>query len=201
MKQILVIVCALVAGFLGGLWGGHFAPGIRGSESVIRARKFELVDSSGKAISIWGVNRQGHTLLAFLGELDPSIPAEDVPPGAGLDNGMMQRLAIGVEGDRPLLDFGGADGKSRLELGLNSWYQPFMVMNDETSLRVHLGPSGVDAPMVRGENWALSFNTNTLDPTRVWIGAISRKKGSENYVRGVLRIDQNEVKYPAPAPK
>lgn len=69
MKETVTIIASIFAGFLGGTLGGRISSGLRSRpvEQVIRERTFELVDGSGAAISIWGVSRQRHTMLAFLG--------------------------------------------------------------------------------------------------------------------------------------
>lgn len=133
MKQVQVVVCSLLAGFVGGFLGGRLAPGPRGAASVVRARTFELVDESGKAISIWGVNRQGQTLLAFL-DGPESIPGENRPHAFGLDNPLEQRAIIGVAGVLPFLTFRGKDGKDRIYVGLDGWYKPAIAMSDANSL-------------------------------------------------------------------
>ncbi len=117
MKTIFVTVIALFAGFVGGVFGSRYSAGIEQSRTqhVIRARSFELVDQKGKTVSIWGMNKQGHTLLAFLGS--DSTPGENDEHSVGLDDVTKLRASFGA-GGAPSLTFTGDDGKTRMMLYL-----------------------------------------------------------------------------------
>ena len=193
MKNSLSISLALLAGFAGGLLGSRVTLGSKDSPvaHVVRARSFELVDEAGKAISIWGRNKQGHTLLAFIGS--EAIPGESQEHSIGLDDPLVQRAAIGVQGIVPVLTFRGTDGKARVMLYLHDWQKPLLMMEDETGPRVALGINSWDTPTAKedDDNWALSFL-----PDRAWIGLSSRKEARGRYVRGFLSIEKDGVKYP-----
>src|SRR5436190_17036465 len=127
MKPIVVIVTALIAGFLGGLLGTRFP---RPSDpGVIRAHSFELVNETGQTISFWGVDTGRNAVLAFgdrgfaLGGQHPN----DVP--IGLQNPHNQLAAFGLRrSDDPFMTMNGVDGKVRARLGVNPDGKPTLRM-------------------------------------------------------------------------
>jgi hypothetical protein len=191
MRQTSVIIAALFAGFVGGWLGARLSRTAEQNRAqhVVRARSFELVDETGKAISIWGVNRQGHTLLAFLGS--ETVPGEKGEHSVGLDNLVNLRAAFGTHGVFPSLTFTGTDGKTRLMLYLGGWDKPLLWMGDETGMRVALGNTVSDTPSAEDNDWALTF-----EPHRAWIGMYSRPEGGQRYVKGLLSVSKDKVKYP-----
>ena len=191
MKPIMLTAISVLAGFAGGVLGSrlNIATEQQEPERVVRARSFELVDAAGRAISIWGVNKQGHTLLAFLGS--QYVPGEKADHSFGLDDPLKQRAAIGVTGDTPILTYKGADGRLRMILGLNGWQKPFLLMEDENGPRVALGVNQSDTPSVQQSDWALSFQ-----PDRAWIGMSSQPENGQQYVRGFVLINKDKVKFP-----
>jgi hypothetical protein len=60
MKQTVVITAAMLAGFVGGVLGTLTTRAFERTraEQTVRARSFELLDQTGKAISYWGVNKE-----------------------------------------------------------------------------------------------------------------------------------------------
>lgn len=190
MKQTVLVAAALLAGFIGGVLGSRVTRA--GEENqparVLRARSFELVDEAGKVISIWGVNKHGHTLLAFL--RSEHVPGEKREHSLGLDDPLNQLAAIGVEGSAGLT-FRGTDGKTRVMLGLGLWDKPGLMMADETSQRLALGLHQTDTPSAEDDIWALSF-----EPDVAWIGTSPRMEHGQKYVRGVLTVNKDGVKYP-----
>jgi len=192
MKEILVVAASMLAGFAGGVVGTRLTrPGeSERPQPVIRARSFELVDGKGRAISIWGMNKQGHTLLAFLGS--DSVPAESQEHSLGLDDPHKLRTTIGVMGALPFLTFRGSDGRARLDLYLGTWQKPLLLMRDEIGRpRVALGINQSDTPSATDDNWALSF-----EPNRAWIGMASRPEGGQRVVTGVFSISKDKVTLP-----
>lgn len=201
MKQILTIVAALLAGFVGGILGTRVAPARHeGSpEQIVRARSFELVNKSGQAISYWGVDKGDNAVLAFAshwpatsgGPHDPSGP-----PPQPLDNPRNQRMAIGVIDDSPFLIVRGADGKTRVRLLLSMYGKPVLLMEDETGPRVLLGVEQSDTPGPRDNDWSLAFF-----PERARIGMYTEKLGGQTYIRGSFGVRRDRAKYPYDQPK
>jgi hypothetical protein len=148
-----------------------------------------LVDEHGKAISIWGMNKEGHTLLAFLGS--ESRPGENGEHSVGLDSLMNLRATFGTEGALPSMTFTGADGKTRMMLYLGPWEKPLLWMGDENGMRVALGAHWSDTPSAEDSDWMLTFN-----PDRAWIGMSSRREGGQRYVKGLLGVSGDKIKYP-----
>ena len=128
MKQIMVIAVSLMAGFGGGVVGARLTRAGEGNHpsGTIRARSFELVDASGKAISIWGVSKQGHALLAFM-DYDGAAD-EKQGYSRGLDGPLKLRATIGVAGALPFLTFRGNNGRPRMNLYLDAWQKPLLWM-------------------------------------------------------------------------
>ena len=196
MKQTLVIAASLLAGFAGGVVGARLTRSSTQdrAQNVLRAHSFELVDDTGKPISVWGINKQGHTVLAFLGS--EYVPGEKGEHSFMLDDPLKQRAAFGVMGAFPFVIFRGNDGTTRMDFGLSPWDKPFLGMSDENGVRVHLGITGTDTPSAEDDDWALVFR-----PDRAWIGMSSRKQGNQRYLRGVFSVNENEVKFPNPLPR
>lgn len=182
MKQNLVITVALIAGFAGGIVGSHLMAGAETLPTVVRARSFELLDSTGRAIAFWGTDKFGYPVLAF-------VRAE---PGAGIhqsplpiDDPANQQIALGLMGGGPFLDLRGTDGKTRIRLNLAVYQRPVMWMADETGPRLWLGYRQSDAPTADENDWALSFGDSA------WIGMTNEKVGQQKYFRGFIGVDKN----------
>jgi hypothetical protein len=92
MKTIAMFVGALIVGFLGGIAGNRFSQQTMSTEVTpsTRARTFELLDSSGRVVSVWTTDRWGRPLLGFsdakwegrivIGPIDQSDVATNEPP-------------------------------------------------------------------------------------------------------------------------
>ncbi|MBZ5575671.1 MAG: hypothetical protein LAP40_03810 [Acidobacteriia bacterium] len=194
MKQIVLIIGALIAGFVGGLLGGRVD---RGSDQdlpqqVIRARSFELVDESGTAISYWGIDKRKYAVLAF-GSYWP-VGAPDAPAGkhpADLSDPRNQRGAFGVIDDSPFVDLRAADGQTRMRLNLSIYQKPLLWMGDENGKRLALGVEHSDTPGAQDNDWMLRFA-----PDRAWIGMVAEKKEGQTYIQGALSVNTNKLKYP-----
>ena len=199
MKQIFVIVAALLAGFVGGIFGTLVTRGREQprTERVVRARSFELVDKTGKAISYWGIDKGNNAVLAF-GSHWPMPPAGGggSHPLAGLDDPDNQRAAIGVIDDLPFLHMRGADGKTRVRLYLSDHGKPILLMEDENTWRVALGIDQSDTPGPQDNDWALQFY-----PERVWLGMHTFKEGGQTVVQGGFSVKRDKLKYPYQQPK
>jgi hypothetical protein len=193
MKQTILILAALLAGFVGGVLGTRVERAREQSrpEQVVRARSFEMVDEAGRAISYWGIDKRDHAVLAFGSYWPPDKTAKGaqhpiLPP----DDPDNQRVAVGVLADSPHVDLRGVDGKTRMRLGLNIYQKPILVMGDETWARLWLGIQQSDTGGPNDNDWALSFGDSAS------IGRVTEEVGGERYVRGFLSVDKNRVKFP-----
>jgi hypothetical protein len=186
-------VAALFAGFLGGIVGTRVAGASdKDTNQVIRARRFELVDETGHAISFWGVDQGQNAVLAFGSRgLAPGGARPRNTP-LGLTSPDNQLAAFGLQGtDSPLLKMSGADGKTRVRMLLSTDGKPFLLMEDETGPRVSLGIEQSDTPGPGDNDWTLAFY-----PERARIGMFTEKVGEQRYVRGVFLLNKDKVKYP-----
>lgn len=95
MRNLALIVGALLAGFAGGALSSNVAhlhkPEI--TESVIRARRFELVDGTGRVISYWGKDKRNFVVLVFGSNFAEGGPSGGPLPG-GLDVPENQRAPL-----------------------------------------------------------------------------------------------------------
>ncbi len=66
-ERNIVIALAFVFGFAGGLVGSKAALVAAPAPGVIRAPRFELIDSKGKAVATWTEDGTKGTSLQFLG--------------------------------------------------------------------------------------------------------------------------------------
>ncbi len=206
VKQTILVVAALAAGFVGGI-ASTFA--LRGytqprQEQVLRARSFELVDDAGRVISYWGVD-DGHNVVLAFGSRPGTLLAEGAPRPVhaphGLHNPENQLSAIGLLGnDSPFLKQRGADGKTRVRLYLSDYAKPFLLMEDETGPRVSLGINQSDTPGPNDNNWALVFGSDQEDEI-AQIGMATEKVGGTTNVRGTFLVHRERVKYPYEQPK
>jgi hypothetical protein len=193
MKQTILIVAALLAGFVGGVLGTrveHTREQAR-PEQVVRARSFEMVDGAGRVISYWGIDKRDHAVLAFGSYWPPDKTGRgDGPPTLPPDDPDNQRVVVGVLADSPYVDLRGVDGKTRMRLNLSIYQKPILWMGDETWPRLWLGIQHSDTPGPEDNDWALSFGDS------VSIGRLTEEVGGERYVRGFLSVDKNRVKFP-----
>ena len=167
MKQIGLVVAALLAGFVGGILGMLVIHAREQAhpEQVVRARRFELVNESGRAISYWGLAKSQSAVLAFGSNWPATSPEAHAllgHPAPNLENSTNQRFVIGVSGDEPYLHMSAADGRPRLFLGVNYYGKPTLAMDDETGTRVTLGSWYTDTG---GDSnfWSLSFSPDRFD--------------------------------------
>ncbi len=141
-RYFTVILIAAAAGFAGGLASSKPRDVQAADATVIRARRFELVDDSGKTISYWGFDDryQGRLVIAFTG-------------------GKSGELAgFGLGDQSGFLTLTGTDGRQRARLYVGWHEKPSLVLGDEKwSSRVGLGFTAGDAPSENDDNWALTF--------------------------------------------
>ena len=146
---------------------------------VVRARRFELVNEVGEAISFWGIDKGNNAVLAFGSR---GLAARSGGSGSApsrLENPDNQLATFGLLGtDSPALKMRGADGKTRARLYLSTDGKPFLLMEDETGPRVSLGIEQSDTPGPDDNDWTLVFY-----PERARIGMFTIKEAGEKYVR------------------
>ncbi len=199
MKQIVPVVAALLAGFVGGFFGTLVIRTRDQSrpEQAVRARSFELVNEAGQAISYWGVDKGQNAVLTFGSRGLPIGSALPGRPPGDLENPDSQVASIGLQGnDMPFLKMRGADKKTRVRLYLSQDGKPFLLMEDETGPRVSLGIEQSDTPGPQDNDWSLAFY-----PEVARIGLHTEKDAGQTYVRGGLFVNQDKVKYPYQQPK
>jgi len=196
MRQLLLVVTSLLAGFAGGLLGVRVALTHRPPQpdQLVRARSFELVDQAGQPISYWGVDHNGDAVLAF-GSHWPSSPgkgprSDHSAPNLRDLNG--QRAAIGVIDDDPFLRLRGADGKTRIRMYLSDYAKPILLMEDKSGPRISLGIEQSDMPGPNDDDWALDFGPDS----RARIGTYTEKAAGQTYVRGIFSVKEQRLKYP-----
>lgn len=160
MKPVLSASIAALAGLVGGFLGTRVFPGWQpGAAPTVQARRFELIDKTGRVISMWGIDDAGNAVLAF-GEYWPDGTGPDgrttysILP---LTNPEGQRTAIGVIADAPYVELRAADGKMRARFDLNMWGKPCLWMSDEREARLALGILQSDTPGPQDNTWGLSF--------------------------------------------
>jgi hypothetical protein len=194
MKHVLLIVGALLAGFAGGTLGTRMTRSAQTRpEQIVRARRFELVDETGKAISYWGIDKRNYLVLAF-GRYVPKKPAggggaRSSPPE--LEDPNNQRATLGVIDDSPMLELRGADGEIRMMVNLSIYDKPIIWMADETGKRLSLGVEHTDTPSRDDSDWALDFA-----PDRARIGMFTVEEGGQRYVRGLFDVNRERAKFP-----
>lgn len=193
MKQIVVVVASLVAGFIGGIVGSRSMPPREQAtpSNLIRARGFELVDEAGQAVSFWGLNSHNTAELVF-GSHWSQPPAKGRPDRPlALRDEDNQRLAIGVSGDFPFLDFRATDGSARMNLSLDEQQKPSLLMSDDYAVRVVLGIRHSDAHDPTDNSWALAFV-----PDVATLGMATLTENGQTYVAGEFWVNKNKQKYP-----
>ena len=143
MKTLAIFVGALVFGFVGGILGQRFSSPRIAPEltSFVRSHSFELIDSSGRVVSIWTVDRWGRP---YLGMSDAkwegrlvigSIGQGDVVSNEGPDPGDPWGISVTAPGHEAHAMFG-----TSTPLGTN---QPigFIALRNGSQMWTHDGGS------------------------------------------------------------
>lgn len=149
----LVPTMALLAGAAGGV-ATHILVHDQHPD-VIRARRIELIDGSGRVAAFLGIDSERDTALVFL------------------DDQHKERAIFGVRVDKePEAAMIGRDGKDRVRIKLASHDErPMIRLGDHERTRVDLGFYQLDAPDPRDENWGLTFyDPHRLDQRLAGIG-------------------------------
>jgi hypothetical protein len=190
VKQSLLIVAVLLAGFAGGMLGTRVERARERvyPDQVIRARSFELVDAAGRPLAYWGVDKLHNTVLAFGGQWDMKHGLER---NGDLTIPGNQGGVFGMVGGSPFLQFNGADGTTLVQMSLNAFEKPLLWMGDENGKRLALGVEQSDTPSAQDNDWHLVF-----EPDRAWIGMYVARDGTGRYVTGGMSVHTDKVKYP-----
>ncbi len=131
MRIVWQSALALVFGFIGGLVATHAGPYLKSRApevraETVRARRFELVDSSGQGLAYWGKDKQGHRIsIAFVDE-EGRPRAEFGTEASQLSGGQPSAYS-------PFSALIGSDGKARLRQVLDSAQNPTLAMGDSKS--------------------------------------------------------------------
>ena len=193
MRHGLTTMAALLAGLVGGFLGAHVERARERAqpEQVLRAYRFELLDESGKQVSLWGLDKEHNALLAFGSHWPVGTPEGRASRPVDLTEPTNQRAAFGILDESPFLTMRGTHGDTRMRLNLSIYEKPLLWMGDETGKRLALGLEHSDTPRPEDDNWHLVF-----EPDRAWIGMGPEKHDGIKYVTGILSIAKDKVKYP-----
>lgn len=192
-KTIITFAISLLLGCVGGIGGTLLVLNYESkmAQPLIRARSFELIDESGKAVSRWGIDKYHNPLMAFT-RSDLAAPSGSLGKDVSLDDRDTQRVAIGLTGDaNPFLLFTGNDKKPRAELWVSEYGKPVFSLYDETSGRVTLGIRRSDTPGPNDNDWGLDFH-----PSRAGIGMEVLEKAGRSYVQGYFSVRRDRVPFP-----
>ncbi len=189
MRQILTIVIALFAGFLGGIIGSR-VDGAR-ERSIVRAHSFELLNDAGEAISFWGIDNIGQTATLAFGSRGRGLAGSsghDAP--GGITNPDNQLISIGLaSADEPVLRMRGPDGKPRVRLYVTPYGKSSLLMDDETGTRMLLGVEQSDTPGPEDNNWSLLFL-----PERARIGMGTVTENGQTYLMSTFFLSKDKVR-------
>jgi hypothetical protein len=145
LKAGILIALALTAGYAGAALRGH--PDPTGLHATVRATRFELVDSSGRAIAILAAN--------------PASPGGG-DAGAALvltDPRGVRRCELGISrgNSAPFLRLYGGDGAERVGVLLGYHDDPVLTLRDAQRIRTILGARHGDTPGPSEDQWGLSL--------------------------------------------
>jgi hypothetical protein len=173
------VIAAAVAGFIGGTVASR-APVRAASPQVIRASRFELVDSAGHALARWEVDPETNSAhLRFLAR-----------GGVALDEGTFSDVG-------PFLRMNGRDSRNRIALELDPADKPGLMMSDERWLgRIVLGYAGSDTPDIPDteDSWNLEFRPagTTLPAAKIGMtGALKPGGGGD---KGLLFVNGERIR-------
>ena len=187
MKQSLLIIAALLAGFLGGVIGTVLTREDARPRTVVRAHSFELIGDDGRAISFWGVGKDKYAVLAF--GSNRTAPMAGGTRAFDLHDPRNQRASLGVVDDSPFLYFRAPDGEPRMSLSLSTFQKPILWMGDETGGRVWLGVQQSHTAGLQDGTWALNFG-----PEKARIGMAQVEAGGREYFEGFFFVSKDKVR-------
>ena len=194
MRGSITLASALVLGFIGGYAGQHFAQRYQAGGSGIdvpivrRASRFELIDDSGRVRAVLGTQPDvGSVGLIFY---DENGKVRQV-----VGTQALERDAVNPHlwfQYRPVIEFLNANGRSTLNLALDRWDKPFMVMSSaEWEGQVILGhmATGDDRAASDTPLWRLSIEA----PQRAALaefGVVDAHDRVKSTAFGVLQDDR-----------
>lgn len=164
MRGLWQGVLSLALGFAGGVLATRVVPprSLNGQAQVVKATRFELADSSGRTVSIWGQNKgTGEIILEFD---DPNQQ-----PRAEFGIKPSQLHDSNATAYTPFMVLIGPDSKPRIQQILDPDARPVLAMGDSKSEnRLLLGRfnRGDSSPDMKDkwDNWSLVFR----DPSQGW---------------------------------
>jgi hypothetical protein len=125
---------SLLAGFLGGLLALR-TPSVRDRHpaDLIQARRFELVDSSGRSVAYWGMSPTQQPVLAFVSN--------------GKADSM--RASFGMQTEKgPFLQLQSSDSRLGILLSTDNFGRPALAMKHEGPMGIFLGVERSDTPEI-----------------------------------------------------
>jgi hypothetical protein len=173
-KNLLLITgVALLAGFLGGAissWRVEAA-----SSQVVRASRFELVNTVGAVVATWSVESENEVHFRFMRG----------PRNSAID------ISVRADGS-PIIQAFGKDGKERISLGLGSSDKPVFVMSDSRwTGRVQLGFLEPDTINPASDTWGLLFHAIGSERT---VAGIGMSNGVDGQAVGDVMLDGKRIR-------
>jgi hypothetical protein len=175
LRDFIVILVACGAGYFGGI-ASRQSPVEAAAPDVIRATRFELVDSSGAPAATWESGPNGGTHLSFLRANHAALEIAILPDG------------------RPVLNMSGRDGKRRIVMELDQSDKPMLGMGDERwEGRVALGFMPPDTwPYSNWDHWGLLFRAFGSEHAVVGMGTTNTPN---NPAEPFLRIGGRSIRW------
>lgn len=176
-KTILHILWVFAIGFAGGATGTIFMKS-RGGD-VIRAHRFELIDSAGRTSAFLGT-QEDQPVLIFVGNQG----------GGNASSLLHQRALLGVAADgTPILQFRSETGTPSVRLYGNA--KPVLLLGNNTGVRVSLGLLQSDTPSINDDDWGLTFRPELAT---IGVSAVSDPQGK--YYRGFVTVRKERKPFP-----
>jgi hypothetical protein len=178
VRELLVVVAAFAAGFVGGKIPLRTVPVAAASETVLRATRFVLTDKAGRTLAYWGSDNGRNPSLRFL------------------DSNGVRGVVLGLQGaDSPTLDLIGHDSKIRATLCLEGDRQePILGMGDKGwEGRVMLGFIQPDSPSPSWDQWGLIFRAPQGDTRIAQIGTVRDARTGRISARLMLRQEDGAL--------
>jgi hypothetical protein len=169
MKNLVLIIAAMLAGFTGGILSqkvSHISARTR--DVTVQATRFEVVDRTGNVLASWGKDNNDNLFLGFRQLRTPPRPNSDL-------------LLLGVRSDgSPIMQLTGSDGQPRAALSLTIFEKPVLQLGDGKNTRILLGHASTDAPQQTDDDWALSFyRAKSIEASSASIGLLGLPKSGE----------------------
>jgi hypothetical protein len=180
MLGILLIggIGGVCGGYVGYLYADHRASIVTRS---VRAERFELLGKDGKVRAFWGELQDGKVVAAFV-DLHGKVKAD---------------FGVTNDGEVQWLCFYGRDGRKRVRLGTDEFFQSSLILGDDQhESRLIVGSIPGDLP-VRSDSWGLVLpQKGTFD---IWAGIGIRESREGQRTAPFLSIrDAGGLRWSAP---